>query len=271
MSILNVSAYQFLPLEGLELMKEHLYELMQTQDVMGTLLLSPEGINISIAGEASGVKQVINVLEEAYGIVNLPLKFSWSDSQPFKKRFVKIKPVIIPSGNEKVDVMNSPSKKISPKELHQWLKEGRDFLLLDTRNDFEACFGSFKDAVTLPLDKFRHFQSQVDDALKELPKDKPVVMFCTGGIRCEKGAPLMASLGFSDVYQLDGGILNYYAQCGGDFYEGDCYVFDERIALNAALEPTGVGQCIDCQRPIYQEKSAVPLGSTHIKLCDCYD
>ena len=269
--ILNVSAYQFIPLDDLEAMKEHLYGVMEEQGVMGTLLLSPEGINVSIAGEASGVKHVIGVLEERYGILKLPLKFAWSDNQPFKKRFVKIKPVIIPSGNESVDVLNTPSKKISPQELHRWLAENRDFILLDTRNDFEVCFGTFKDAVTLSLDKFRHFQSQVGEELNNLPKDKPVVMFCTGGIRCEKGAPLMESLGFTNIYQLDGGILNYYAACGNDFYEGDCYVFDERIALNADLKPTGVGQCIDCQRPIYKEGSTAPLDGTHIKVCDCYD
>lgn len=272
LSVLNVSAYKFMPLQALTAMQEYLYGVMEQENVMGTLLLSPEGINIAVAGPEKGVQLLLSLLEDNYGIKDLPLKSSWSEDLPFKKRFVKIKGEIIPSGKEKLTMCDSPaSKKIAPQELHQWLEEERDFVLLDTRNDFEICFGTFKKAITLPLDKFRHFKNQAEAFLSTLAKDKPMVIFCTGGIRCEKGAPLLESLGFSKVYQLEGGILNYYAVCGSDFYEGECYVFDERVALNARLEATGTQQCIDCQRPVYPIMH--PLANSnnqYIKPCDCY-
>jgi len=137
---------------------------------------------------------------------------------------------------------------MDPVELavRQWLDEGREVLLLDTRNRFEVGLGTFKGAADLKITSFSQFP-QATEPLLEKWKDKPIVSFCTGGIRCEKAAPLLLKQGFRQVWQLDGGILKYFERCGGAHYEGECFVFDKRVALGPDLEPTGTAQCYACQ------------------------
>ena len=134
-------------------------------------------------------------------------------------------------------------------ELKKWYQEKHDMIVLDTRNDFEVKLGTFENAMDLHIEHFREFSDAVDLLPADL-KEKPIVTFCTGGIRCEKAAELMLQKGFKNVYQLDGGILNYFEKCGGDFYRGDCFVFDQRVAVNSELKETQAKQCFDCRTPL---------------------
>ena len=131
----------------------------------------------------------------------------------------------------------TPAPRLAPQELKRWLDEGRDIVLLDTRNQFEVELGSFENTLALGLKSFSDFP-RATPALPEALKHQPIVTFCTGGIRCEKAAPWLISQGFRQVYRLDGGILNYFEQCGGAHFRGECFVFDQRVALDATLRET---------------------------------
>ena len=153
--------------------------------------------------------------------------------------------------------MKHRSPSIAPETLKEWLEEKRDFTLLDTRNNYEVELGTFENADHLNIRNFCHYEAQA----KKIPKDlteKPLVVFCTGGIRCEKAAPLMKKLGFKNVLQLDGGILNYFEKTGGAHYRGDCFVFDDRVALTPTLEETDLIPCAHCGKSVTKEERRLP-------------
>jgi UPF0176 protein len=162
---------------------------------------------------------------------------------------VKIKKEIIAFGISGIDPADRPAPRLSPGELKQWLDEGRSFTLMDVRNTYEIKLGTFRGARTLGLEHFREFPAAVNSLPNKL-KNEPVVTFCTGGIRCEKAAPLLEQAGFTEVYQLDGGILRYFEECGGAHFEGDCFVFDKRVAIDASLRETDAALCFVCQTPL---------------------
>ena len=143
----------------------------------------------------------------------------------------------------------APRPRFRPRKLKEWLDQGRSVTLLDARNAYEVKLGTFRGAHTLDLDHFREFPIAAASLPHHL-KDEPVVTFCTGGIRCEKAAPLLQKAGFAQVFQLDGGILRYFEECGGEHFEGDCFVFDKRVALDASLRETGAALCFVCQTPL---------------------
>lgn len=212
--ILNIAAYKFAPLTGLAELRIELRDLAKAQRLRGTILLSPEGINCFVAGERPGIEALLERVRRIPGLADLPVKESLSREQPFNRMLVKIKAEIIAFGMPGIEPGRYTSRRLSPRELKRWLDEGRPVTLLDTRNEFEVDAGTFEGAVALPLDDFRHFPQAVLGLPAEL-KRQPVVTFCTGGIRCEKAAPYLEQAGFADVYQLDGGILKYFEECGG--------------------------------------------------------
>ncbi|HVJ86321.1 MAG TPA: rhodanese-like domain-containing protein [Caulifigura sp.] len=234
--VLNVAAYKFVELSGLETLRAVLKAACEAVGVKGTILLAPEGINLFLAGTRAAIDEALERIRQVPGLDDLTAKESFSDAQPFRKLLVKIKPEIIAFGRQEVAPATRTSPRISPQELKRWLDEGRDVTLLDTRNSYEVAVGTFAGAVTPPLEDFRHFP----DAVAQLPgelKHRPVVTFCTGGIRCEKAAPWLELAGFENVLQLDGGILKYFEECGGAHFEGNCFVFDERAAVTPELAP----------------------------------
>jgi UPF0176 protein len=167
--------------------------------------------------------------------------------QPFRHLKGKIKKEIITMKNPAASPLKNRAPAISPHEFKTWLDEKRNIVILDTRNDYEVKFGTFDGAINMQIDRF----SDLPSHLTHIEQDQPIVMFCTGGIRCEKAAIYMRQNGFSQTFQLDGGILGYFKQVGGEHYQGECFVFDDRIALNSDLTPTGAKQCKTCQGPIY--------------------
>ena len=255
--VINLSCYKFAPLEGLEELRAKLQEIAKAQGLKGTILLAPEGINFFLAGTRSQLAAALDVIRAVPGLAEIAPKESPSSEQPFKRMLVKIKKEIIAFGVEGVDPARRPSAKISAKQLKQWLDEGRPVTLLDTRNDYEIRMGTFKGAVVPRIWNFRDFPAAVARLPAEL-KTQPVVMFCTGGIRCEKAGPFMAMQGYTDVLQLDGGILKYFEEVGGAHYDGECFVFDERVGVGPDLRETGSVICFNCQMPLTVEDQKRP-------------
>ncbi len=256
-SILNIAAYKFVSLEGLPERREVFRKMCRQCELRGTVMLSPEGINCFLAGAPESLRRWVQWLRGMEEFADIEVKESYSDHQPFNRMLVKLKKEIIAFGVEDIDPRRRTSPKLSAEELKRWLDEGRDVTLLDVRNDYEVKLGTFASAQAIGVDHFRDFPAAVD-ALPEDLKEKPVVMFCTGGIRCEKAGPLMQGKGFQNVFQLDGGILKYFETCGEAHYDGDCFVFDDRVALDPRLQPTKAAQCYACQAVLTPEEQQQP-------------
>ena len=251
MSFVNIAVYKFVSLSSQDLptLRKNYQEKTRDLDLKGTILLSEEGINLFLAGKAENIALLKNILAETPAFENLHYKESLSANQVFNRMLVKIKKEIIAFGIENIQPERKTAPYISPKTLQEWHKEKRPMVLLDTRNDYEIRLGCFEGAVDLGLKHFRDFPEAL--AKSKLPlKDQPVITYCTGGIRCEKAAAFMLEQGFKEVYQLEGGILNYFEQCGGEYYQGECFVFDQRVAVNSKLEETNTVQCFSCRNPI---------------------
>lgn len=250
--IVNISCYKFVPLDDLAGRRDTIRARAAELDLRGTVLLSREGINLFVAGTRSMIDQFVNFLRADPLLSDLQPKESLNQYKPFSRLLVKIKREIIAFGVQSVDPVRRTSPKLPAKELKQWLDEGRVIHLLDVRNTYESDLGTFDGAIRMPLDHFRDFPQAVA-RLPESLKQQPVVMFCTGGIRCEKAGPYLEQAGFSQVYQLDGGILKYFEEVGGDHYDGECFVFDQRVAVDPALRETTTTQCYVCQQVVTPE------------------
>jgi UPF0176 protein len=265
--IVNIAAYQYVALDALEERRAALKMLTKSLELRGTILLSHEGINMFVAGTRSCVDSLLSHVRNMHPeLVGIAVKESITDYQPFRRMLVKIKKEIIPvgaggvlevetqHGPTRVEPVANASPKIKPTELKQWLDEGRDITLLDTRNVYETELGTFDHAIDLRLKTFREFP----EAAAKLPdevKKKPVVMFCTGGIRCEKIGPYMKGLGFETIFQLEGGILKYFEDCQQAHYQGDCFVFDQRVAVNPGLAPSEAFECYACRHVLTREET----------------
>lgn len=247
--VTNFAGYRFVEMVGLKELRGELVELCRGVGLRGTILLSREGINLFVAGSEEAVGVLLGRLRVLPGLEDFEGKVSGSEEQPFRRMLVRIKKEIIAFGVEGVEPGRRTSPKLAARELKRWLDEGRKVTLLDTRNDYEVKLGTFAGAVVPDIKTFREFPR----AVRELPvemKEETVVMFCTGGIRCEKAGPFMEMEGFKNVYQLDGGILKYFEECGGEHYEGECFVFDQRVGVDPGLRETDTAVCYACQAPL---------------------
>ena len=234
MEIVNVSTYKFFKMYDTRVQRMELYQRLRAAGIHGTVVVSPEGINICVAGTRDQINDLISILHEQVRFRDLVFKESFSDFVPFRRLAVKWRKQLVPCDDMQVDPTKVASGRLTPEELKQWYDEGRDFVIIDTRNDYEYEMGSFDNALNFNLDHFREWGDKLKVMQDEI-KDLPVVTFCTGGIRCEKAAPEAALAGFKNVYQLEGGILKYFELVGGEHWHGDCFVFDQRIALKSDL------------------------------------
>lgn len=240
MNILNIAGYRFVRLEQPDALRDSLLALCSSEKLRGTILLAPEGINLFVAGTVSGVARLREALEADARLRGMEVKESWSRETPFKRLKVKIKKEIIAFGVPGIDPAREPAQALSAAALKSWLDQQRAVRLVDTRNAFEVAHGTFEGAIHLGNDSFRGFAEVAADL--PLMPDTPVVTFCTGGIRCEKAAPLLRALGHRNVYQLEGGILRYLESAGSAHFRGNCFVFDERLSLDAGLLPQNIEQ-----------------------------
>ena len=241
-SVVNIAAYKFVTLERLPELRQRLLDAAVQAQLKGTILLAEEGINLFLAGSADGIDGFLRLLRADASFADLEVKFSRSASVPFRKMLVKIKREIIRMNHPAIRPEAGRAPGVDAHTLARWLEQGvddagRPVVMLDTRNAFEVDEGTFKNAIDWRIERFTQFPAAVEAHRAEL-EGKTVVSFCTGGIRCEKAAIYMAEAGIENVYQLDGGILKYFEETGGPGYQGNCFVFDERIALDPALAPS---------------------------------
>ncbi|CAM4038966.1 sulfurtransferase [Bordetella tumbae] len=240
-SVVNIAAYKFVPLQDLPVLRAEALARAGAADLKGTVLLAEEGINLFLAGSASGIQTWLQWLQSDSRFADLEVKFSHSANVPFRKMLVKIKREIIRMNHPAIQPRAGRAPAVAPTTLARWLDqgvddEGRPVVMLDTRNAFEVDEGTFDGAIDWRIDRFTQFPDAVQ-ANRDSLLGKTVVSFCTGGIRCEKAALYMAEAGVEHVYQLDGGILKYFEDTGGKGFRGNCFVFDERIALDPELAP----------------------------------
>jgi UPF0176 protein len=239
--VLNIAVYHFAPIAEPTALRELLFERCTQAALRGSVLVAPEGLNLFLAGTEAGIESVLDFVRGVPGFAELRVKRSWSTHVPFARLKVKCKREIIAFRRDDCVPRARRAPALSPQQLRDWIERGQDdagrrLVLVDTRNREEMLYGSFENAVELPIDNFTELPAALEP-LKESLADAAVVSFCTGGIRCEKAALWMQEAGFANVWQLDGGILDYFEQVGGFGYRGECFVFDERVALKPDLSP----------------------------------
>ena len=269
--IVNISAYKFITLDDIAELRPRFLQRCTTLELKGTILLAPEGINMFLAGSRAAIDSYMAWMHQDPRLSDIVAKESLSDRQPFRRMLVRLKKEIITMKNPLIKPELGRAPAISAPDLKRWLDQehdddGKPVVMVDTRNAFEVDVGTFDKTLDYRINKFIEFPEVIAQNKSKL-NDKTIVTFCTGGIRCEKAAIYMRNIGYDSVYQLDGGILKYFEEVGGAHYNGDCFVFDQRTALNPQLEETATVQCFACravvtpleqQSPQYVEGESCP-------------
>lgn len=259
---INISAYKFVTFDDTAEKKPEFLAFCKDHNLLGTIILSPEGINMFLSGFRKDIDAYMDWLHADPRFADVVAKESLSAEQPFTRMLVKIKPEIITMKHPLIKPENGRAPAVEAKTLKRWLDQGHDdngkeIVMVDTRNAFEVDVGTFDNTLDYRITKFTEFPQVIADN-KEKLNDKTVVTFCTGGIRCEKAAIYMQDIGYNDVYQLEGGILKYFEEVGGAHYQGDCFVFDYRTALNPQLEETETVQCFACRAVVTPREQLSP-------------
>jgi UPF0176 protein len=255
MNIANITGYKFTPITNTKLLQEKIINLSEKNNLKGTVLISDKGINFSVAGLIENTSNFLNVIKEDEQFSDIDIKTTFNEYQPFRKMLVRIKKEIISMGVDEINPYEFTGEKIKPSELNKKLDAREDVILLDTRNEYEVRLGSFENAIDLDLDSFRDFPTKIN-GLREQIGDKEIVIFCTGGVRCEKASALMLKSGFKNVKQIDGGVINYFKETGGAHWKGDCFVFDDRVAIDKELNETDYVLCFRCREPLNKDEIA---------------
>ena len=245
--------YKFVRLDNFKDLRQPLIDFMEANEIRGTLLLASEGINGTVAAKQEGIDALLNYLQADERLNPLECKNSFEEHLPFKRTKVKLKKEIVTMGIEGIDPLKTVGTYVKPKDWNALISDP-DVVLVDTRNDYEIGVGTFKNAVNPNTESFREFPEYVKQNL-DPEKNKKVAMFCTGGIRCEKSTAYLKEQGFEEVYHLQGGILKYLEEVPKEetLWEGECYVFDDRVAVNHDLEKGSYDMCHACRLPITEE------------------
>tara|TARA_B100000427_G_scaffold225550_1_gene189165 strand:+ start:147 stop:986 length:840 start_codon:yes stop_codon:yes gene_type:complete len=255
--VVNIAGYRFVDLDDRDDLREPFLKRCEELHLKGTILLSPNGINFSLSGSQESIDQYLEFLESDDRFAGIPLKVTYNDYQPFRRMLVRLKKEIISLGMDDIRPLEFTGPNIKPVELQEMLDNEEEVIVLDTRNDYEVRVGTFKNAIDLKIPSFRDFP----DAISKLPKEfkkKPIVMFCTGGIRCEKASALMLKSGFENVKQLQGGVLDYFKDTDASHWDGDCFVFDDRVAVDKGLNETDYVMCYSCREPLTKDEVRSP-------------
>lgn len=271
MSYLVATFYKFVTISNLEAKRRQILTWCREKKLKGTILLAEEGINGTIAGNVSAIADVLNSLRSLPGLAELEAKESTSAKLPFAKLKVKIKPEIVTLGMPEVNPTQQVGIYVEPQDWNQIVSDP-EVVVLDTRNDYEVEIGSFKRAKNPNTESFRQFPQYIARNLD--PQQHPkVAMFCTGGIRCEKASSYLLSQGFKEVYHLKGGILKYLENVpvAESMWQGECFVFDERVAVKEGLEPGSHELCYACGHPISEADKNTPQYESHISCPHCYE
>ena len=263
--------YKFVTLEDFRALRQPLHDVMDANQVRGTLLLAEEGINGTIAGARAAIDSVLKWLRSDPRLTDLDCKESFTDSIPFNRSKVKLKKEIVTMGVEGVDPKRVVGTYVTPVDWNNLISDP-EVILVDTRNDYEFKVGTFKNAINPNTESFREFPRFVKENLNP-KKHKKVAMFCTGGIRCEKSTAFLKEQGFDEVYHLKGGILKYLEEVSAQdtLWEGECFVFDERVTVNLQLEKGNYDQCNACRLPITEADKASDKYQKGVSCPHCYD
>ncbi|MFI3187464.1 MAG: rhodanese-related sulfurtransferase [Methylococcaceae bacterium] len=269
--IVVCALYKFVTLENYQALRLPLQQAMETHHLRGTLLLASEGINGTIAGSRLAVDTVLDWLRNDPRLADIDHKESLTDTMPFNRAKVKLKKEIVTMGVEGIDPKRVVGTYVSPKDWNKLISDP-EVVLVDTRNDYEFKVGTFKNAINPNTISFREFPQYVKDHL-DPEKHKKVAMFCTGGIRCEKSTAFLKEQGFDEVYHLKGGILKYLEEVPAQetLWEGECFVFDERVTVNLQLEKGRYDQCNACRLPITEADKASDKYQQGVSCPHCYD
>ena len=248
--------YKFVTLDDFETLRAPLHTTMITNGVKGTLLLAEEGINGTVSGSRAGIDALLNWLKQDPRLADISHKESYEATQPFYRTKVKLKKEIVTMGVEGIDPKRVVGTYVKPADWNALISDP-GVILVDTRNDYEVEIGTFKGAIDPATKTFREFPQYVKENL-DPEKHKKVAMFCTGGIRCEKSTAYLKEQGFDEVYHLEGGILKYLEEVPKEesLWEGECFVFDNRVTVDHDLKPGQYDQCHACRRPITGEDKA---------------
>ncbi len=269
--IVVCALYKFVSLPDFRQLRQPLFNMMESHQIKGTLLLAREGINGTIAGSRAAIDTLINWLKSDPRLAELDCKESYTDIPPFNRTKVKLKKEIVTMGVEGIDPKQVVGTYVAPQDWNSLISDP-EVLLIDTRNDYEYQVGTFKNAVNPNTESFREFPQYVKEHL-DPNKHKKVAMFCTGGIRCEKSTAYLKEKGFKEVYHLKGGILKYLEEVPAQetLWQGDCFVFDERVTVNHHLEKGDYDQCHACRIPIAEADKASAMYEKGVSCPHCFD
>lgn len=263
--------YKFVALKHYQALRDPLLAEMKRVQVRGTLLLASEGINGTVAGSRQGIDQLLEWLRQEPAFSDIDSKESYTDKAPFLRTKVKLKKEIVTMGVEGIDPQRVVGTYVEPSQWNQLISDP-DVLLVDTRNDYEVQVGTFKNAVNPATESFREFPAYVSDHL-DAGKHKKVAMFCTGGIRCEKSTAYLKEQGFDEVYHLKGGILKYLEEVpqADSLWQGECFVFDDRVTVDHQLHKGSYDQCHACRLPITEQDKTSEHYQQGVSCPFCFD
>lgn len=270
MSYTVAALYKFVSLPDYTKLRGPLQDMCDLLDVKGTLLLAEEGLNGTISGQENKISELIEFLRADPRLNDLDVKYSTADESPFYRMKVRLKREIVTMGVDGVDPNKTVGTYVDPSDWNALISDPNT-ILIDTRNDYEVGIGTFRGAVNPNTNTFREFPAWVEANRKNIDKPK-VAMFCTGGIRCEKASSFMLENGFDDVYHLKGGILKYLETQdeSESLWEGDCFVFDQRVAVTHGLEESEYDQCFACRKPITEEEKSLSQYEKGVSCHHCY-
>ena len=269
--IVIAALYHFVSLEDYKALRQPLLDVMLENDVKGTLLLASEGINGTVAATQSSIDVLLKWLRSDPRLVDTRYKLSYDDEMPFYRTRVKLKKEIVTMGVQGIDPNHVVGTYVKPEDWNNLISDP-DVTLIDTRNGYEAAIGTFKNAIDPDTKTFREFPAYVKQNL-DPAKHKKVAMFCTGGIRCEKSTAYLKEQGFDEVYHLQGGILKYLETVPEkeSLWQGECFVFDNRVSVTHSLEKGQYDQCHACRLPISEEDKKSDKYIKGVSCHHCYD
>ncbi len=269
--IVVCALYKFAALDDYEAFRQPLHSFLLEHGIRGTLLLAREGLNGTVAGSRRAIDALLVHLQEDPRLAGLDHKESFADTNPFYRTKVRLKKEIVTLGIEGIDPRRTAGTYVDPRNWNELVRDP-ETVLIDTRNEYEIGIGTFKNAVNPHTESFRDFPAYVERNL-DPSKHRKVAMFCTGGIRCEKSTAYLKEQGFGEVYHLKGGILKYLEEVPEEesLWEGECFVFDNRVAVGHSLKPGSYNQCHACRMPISEQDMLSEFYSEGVSCPHCHD
>ena len=267
MDYLVLLYYCYTPLENPEQFRDEHHRLCLQLNLLGRIIVAPEGLNGTVSGRRADCAEYMRLVKADPRFATLEFKVEEAPEHTFRKLHVRVKPEIVHVGLPAIRPYERTGIHLSPEQFRD-LKDQPDVVVLDVRSDYEHRLGRFKNAVTLDIENFREFPEKVAELAQY--KDKKILTYCTGGIKCEKASAFLLDQGFDNVYQLHGGIIKYGLEAGGEDFEGKCYVFDGRVAVDVnTVNPSIVSQCHHCRTPSDRMVNcANPECNAHVPLCE---